>query len=43
MNPIQTHLSQITGLCGDFPLEFLNSGRKMQLYFDDQGQHRSVL
>ena len=38
MNPPQTHLSQITGLCGDFPPEFLDRGKKSKRYFDDQGQ-----
>ena len=39
MNPQQTHLAQITRLCGDFPLEFLDQGRMSKCcYFDDQGQ-----
>ncbi|TDL23733.1 kinase-like protein [Rickenella mellea] len=37
MNPTQTLLSQITGLCGDFSPEFINRGRKSKLYFNDQG------
>jgi serine/threonine-protein kinase SRPK3 len=42
MNPAQTHLSQIVGLCGDFPPEFLDRGAKAKLYFNDQGLHHSV-
>ncbi|KJA15913.1 hypothetical protein HYPSUDRAFT_91667 [Hypholoma sublateritium FD-334 SS-4] len=37
MNPTQTHLSQIAGLCGEFPSEFLDRGKKSKIYFDDQG------
>ncbi|KDR82232.1 hypothetical protein GALMADRAFT_135591 [Galerina marginata CBS 339.88] len=37
MNPTQTHLSQIVGLCGDFPPELLERGRKSKPYFDLQG------
>ncbi|KAF8799940.1 kinase-like protein [Phlegmacium glaucopus] len=37
MNPPQTHLSQIAGLCGDFPPEFLDRCTKSKLYFDGQG------
>ncbi|KDR82262.1 hypothetical protein GALMADRAFT_90824 [Galerina marginata CBS 339.88] len=37
MNPTQTHLSQIAGLCGHFPPEFLARGRKSKLYVDHQG------
>ncbi|KAF8903653.1 kinase-like protein [Gymnopilus junonius] len=39
MNPPQMHLSQIEGLCGAFPTDFLRRGKKSELYFDDQGQH----
>ena len=27
----------ITGLCGDFPLEFVDRGKKSKPYFDDKG------
>ena len=40
MNLTQTHLAQMTGLCGDFPSELLDTGRRSKLYFNDQGQHR---
>ncbi|KAF9471817.1 kinase-like protein [Pholiota conissans] len=37
MSPTETHLSQMAGLCGEFPPEFLASCRKSNTYFDDQG------
>ena len=43
MGPTQTHLSQISGLCGDFSPAFLDGGKKSKLYFDAQGQHHQFL
>ncbi|KNZ77031.1 Serine/threonine-protein kinase SRPK3 [Termitomyces sp. J132] len=39
LNPPQTHLAQIVGLCGNFPLELLKRGKKSGQYFDDQDQY----
>ncbi|KAF5321252.1 hypothetical protein D9619_001150 [Psilocybe cf. subviscida] len=40
MSPSQTHLAQISGLCGDFPSAMLSEGSRTQQYFDEQGALR---
>ncbi|KAF9041465.1 kinase-like protein [Panaeolus papilionaceus] len=37
LSPTQTHLSQMTGLLGNFPLQLLQKGSKSDSYFNEQG------
>ncbi|KAI0073218.1 kinase-like protein [Panus rudis PR-1116 ss-1] len=38
MDTTQTHLAQIAGLLGEFPVEFLKQGKKTPDYFDTNGK-----
>lgn len=40
MGPEQTHLAQISGLCGEFPAALLSEGTRSRRYFDEQGSFR---
>ncbi|KAF9077812.1 kinase-like domain-containing protein [Rhodocollybia butyracea] len=37
MNPPQTHLAQMTGLLGNFPVSLVKRGTKSSRYFDESG------
>lgn len=38
MNPAQTHLAQMVGLLGTFPLGFLQRCKRATKYFDNEGE-----
>lgn len=43
MNPPQTHLAQMTGILGDFPLSLVRRGTESEQYFDEFGTHLKIL